>query len=45
MAEERLLGELGRVRDVAQAPDGALLVLTDAANGQLLRLTPDEVTN
>jgi glucose/arabinose dehydrogenase len=45
VGEERLLGDLGRVRDIAQAPDGALLVLTDAANGQLLRLTPDEVTN
>ncbi|MFL5502698.1 MAG: PQQ-dependent sugar dehydrogenase, partial [Gemmatimonadaceae bacterium] len=36
--EERLF--LGRrVRDVAQAPDGALLVIVDAKEGDLLRLT------
>jgi glucose/arabinose dehydrogenase len=29
-----------RVRDVVQAPDGALLVITDAKAGELLRLTP-----
>jgi glucose/arabinose dehydrogenase len=29
-----------RVRDVVQAPDGALLVITDAKEGELLRLTP-----
>jgi glucose/arabinose dehydrogenase len=42
--EERLLTDQGRIRDVVQAPDGALLVLTDAENGALLRLTP-EVTD
>lgn len=37
--EERI--ELGRrVRDLAQAADGALLVVTDAAQGELLRLAP-----
>lgn len=37
--EERLLERLGeRIRDVRQGPDGYLYVLTDAANGQLLRL-------
>lgn len=37
--EERLLQELGaRIRDVREGPDGYLYVLTDAANGQLLRL-------
>jgi glucose/arabinose dehydrogenase len=40
VGEERLLTDRGRIRDVAEAPDGALLVLTDAANGALLRLTP-----
>lgn len=37
--EERLdMGE--RIRDVAQAPDGAILVLTDGDGGELWRLTP-----
>lgn len=37
--EERLLQQLGaRIRDVRQGPDGDLYVLTDAADGQLLRL-------
>ncbi len=39
--EERLLqGELGRIRDVREGPDGYLYLLTDAANGRLLRLEP-----
>jgi aldose sugar dehydrogenase len=29
-----------RIRDVIQAPDGALLVITDEKNGALLKLTP-----
>jgi len=29
-----------RVRDVEQAPDGSIYVLTDKSNGQILRLTP-----
>mgnify|MGYP006197720843 CR=1 FL=1 len=34
-------GELGRVRDVRQGPDGLLYVLTDAADdGRVIRLTP-----
>lgn len=37
--EERLLERLGaRIRDVRQGPDGYLYVLTDAADGRLLRL-------
>ncbi len=36
--EERLyMGR--RIRDLAQAPDGSLFVITDATNGELLRLT------
>src|SRR5437763_3618053 len=31
-----------RVRDVEQAPDGAVLLLSDGNNGELLRLTPGE---
>ena len=38
-AEERLEMQK-RIRDVVQAPDGALLVITDDKNGELLRLTP-----
>lgn len=39
--ETRLLEELGeRIRDVRQGPDGYLYVVTDSANGQLIRLLP-----
>jgi glucose/arabinose dehydrogenase len=39
--EERLLEDLGlRIRDVAQGPDGAIHVVTDEENGQVLRITP-----
>ncbi len=39
--EHKLLAERGkRIRDVRQGPDGLLYVLTDAANGELLRLLP-----
>jgi aldose sugar dehydrogenase len=41
VAEERLLTELNtRVRGVNEGPDGALYVLTDGANGKILRLSP-----
>jgi len=41
VAEERMLeGEYGRIRDVQQGPDGAIYLLTDESDGQLLRLTP-----
>lgn len=39
-SEERLLTDLGRIRDVEEAPDGAVLLLVDADNGRLLRVTP-----
>jgi glucose/arabinose dehydrogenase len=39
--EERYLGDLReRIRDVRQASDGSLYLLTDAGNGQILRVTP-----
>jgi aldose sugar dehydrogenase len=39
--ETRLLADLGeRVRDVRQGPDGLLYILTDAADGKLIRLLP-----
>jgi glucose/arabinose dehydrogenase len=41
IGEERLLQDQHqRVRHVAQGPDGALWVLTDAAAGRLIRLAP-----
>jgi aldose sugar dehydrogenase len=36
--EERYLGSVGRVRDVKQGPDGLLYLVTDARNGQVIRL-------
>ena len=39
--EERYLGDLReRIRDVRQAPDGSLYLLTDQRNGRILRITP-----
>ena len=38
--EHRLLDDGERVRDVRQGPDGLLYVLTDSANGKLIRLLP-----
>jgi glucose/arabinose dehydrogenase len=41
VGEERLLTDRGeRIREVVQGPDGALYVLTDKANGKLLRIAP-----
>ncbi|WP_102107581.1 PQQ-dependent sugar dehydrogenase [Oceaniglobus roseus] len=41
VGEERFLrDELGRVRDIEIAPDGAILAITDQDNGRLVRLTP-----
>ena len=42
-AEHKLLQDGGeRIRDVRQGPDGLLYLLTDEANGRLLRLLPDQ---
>ena len=39
--EQRYLGDPGeRIRNVRQAPDGSIYLLTDARNGQILRVTP-----
>lgn len=38
VGEERLLGELGRLRDVEVLPDGAILVIGDSGNA--VRVTP-----
>jgi glucose/arabinose dehydrogenase len=41
VGEQRLLTELNaRIRGVGEGPDGALYVLTDGANGKILRLIP-----
>ncbi|MHA3979614.1 PQQ-dependent sugar dehydrogenase [Halovulum sp. GXIMD14794] len=45
IGEERLLTNQGRIRDVEIADDGAILVLVDANNGKVLRLTPEGVGN
>ncbi len=39
--EERLLTDAGRVRDVEIDRDGAVLLLTDAPEGEILRVTPE----
>jgi glucose/arabinose dehydrogenase len=39
--EERLLESLGlRIRDVVEGPDGALYLVTDEADGEILRVSP-----
>ncbi len=40
VGEERLLEGIGRIRDVRVGPDGLIYLLTDEANGRLLRLEP-----
>lgn len=41
VAQERMfVRELGRVRDVRQGPDGNVYVVTDAPDGELIRLEP-----
>ena len=41
IGEERLLTDLNaRIREVDEGPDGALYLLTDEANGRLLRVSP-----
>lgn len=41
VAKEELLANLGqRLRDVRVGPDGAVYILTDEANGAMLRITP-----
>jgi len=41
VGEEVLLGDLGeRIRDVRSGPDGGLWLLTDSADGRVLRLVP-----
>lgn len=42
VAEEPLLKGMARIRDVEQGPDGALYLLTDEANGKLLKLIPEK---
>ena len=40
VGEERLLQDIGRVRDVEVLDNGDFLVLIDADPGQILRVTP-----
>jgi len=39
-AEERYLGDSGRIREVVQGPDGLLYLLTDESNGRILKVEP-----
>lgn len=41
VGEERLLEDLGRVRDVAPAPGGGLYALIDEPDGAVMRLDPE----
>jgi glucose/arabinose dehydrogenase len=40
LGEERLLQGRSRLRDVRMGPDGLVYLLTDEAQGSLLRLEP-----
>lgn len=40
VGEERLLTDVGRIRDVEVLDDGSVLVLVDSGRGQVLRVTP-----
>jgi glucose/arabinose dehydrogenase len=41
--EERILDDAGkRIRDVAEGPGGAIYLVTDEDNGEILRLSPAE---
>lgn len=40
IGEERLLTDVGRVRDVEVLPDGSVFVLIDSGRGAVLRVTP-----
>ncbi len=39
--EARYLRNLGRIRDVAVARDGAIMLITDESSGKLIRVTPE----
>jgi glucose/arabinose dehydrogenase len=38
--ERMLVDKLGRIRDVREGPDGNIYLLTDAGNGDLIRIEP-----
>jgi len=40
--EELLLGEVGRIRDVREGPDGNIYVISDSNEGYLYRVAPTE---
>jgi glucose/arabinose dehydrogenase len=41
VSEERLLTDLGyRIRDVAESPEGEIVVVTDEGNGRILKIAP-----
>jgi glucose/arabinose dehydrogenase len=40
VGEERFALDVGRIRDLAEAADGSIYVVTDEDNGRVIRLTP-----
>ena len=42
--DDNIVKTARRIRDVAQMPDGSLLLLTDGNNAELLRLIPSSET-
>jgi glucose/arabinose dehydrogenase len=38
--EERVLIDVGQIRAISEAADGALWVITDEKNGRVLRVVP-----
>ncbi len=40
VGEERFVLDVGRIRDLAEAADGSIWIVTDEGNGRVLRLTP-----
>ena len=42
VGEERLLRDVGRVRDVEVTDDGRIFVLVDDSNGSVLEVKPGE---
>ena len=40
VGEERVLTDVGRIRDIAEAADGSLWIAIDSGVGDILRITP-----
>ena len=42
LKEDVLFAEFGRIRNIASAPDGSLMLVTDGDNGKLIRVSVEE---